>query len=140
DMQHLVDPRPTLDQFSHALTDLAEVVLAETLRVCQARLAERVGTTRLSDGRPCGFAIFGLGKFGGREMGYASDIELLFVYEGSGHTDRSQALDNSEFYERLCQEILGFIEAKQEGIFHLDVRLRPHGSKGLLACSADEFA
>jgi glutamate-ammonia-ligase adenylyltransferase len=140
DMTHLVDPSPTLDTFSQALTDLAEVVLAETLRVCRARLAEQFGTPRRSNGRPCGFAIYGLGKFGGCELGYASDIELLFVYEGAGHTDGSLALDNSEYHERLCQDILGFIEAKQEGIFHLDVRLRPHGGKGLLACSADEFA
>jgi glutamate-ammonia-ligase adenylyltransferase len=139
DMKHLVEPRPTLDNFSLALTELAEVVLAETLRVCQARLAEQFGTPRLADGRPSGFAIFGLGKFGGREMGYASDIELLFVYEGAGHTNGSTSVDNGEYYERLCQRILGFIEAKQEGIFHLDVRLRPHGSKGLLASSADEF-
>lgn len=142
DMRHLVDPAARLLPFSHALTDLAEIVLSKTLRICQDALAEEFGHPRLRAGhtdRPCEFAVFGLGKFGGREMGYASDIELLFVYEGSGHTDGRLSLDNSEYFERLCQEIIGFIEAKQEGIFHLDVRLRPHGKKGLLATSLEEF-
>lgn len=142
DMRHLMDPAARLQPFSHALTDLAEIVLAETLRVCREELAKHFGDPRVKaehHERPCEFGVFGLGKFGGREMGYASDIELLFVYEGSGHTDGSVALDNAEYFERLCQEIMRFIEAKQEGIFHLDVRLRPHGKKGLLATSLEEF-
>jgi glutamate-ammonia-ligase adenylyltransferase len=139
DMGHLMDPCARLEPFSHALTNLAEAALDESLRVCQDHLARQFGAPRLADGRPCGFAICGLGKFGGREMGYASDIELLFVYEGDGRTDGSEPLDNSEYFERLCQELMRFIEAKQEGIFHLDVRLRPHGKKGMLASSAEEL-
>jgi glutamate-ammonia-ligase adenylyltransferase len=142
DMRHLVDPATRLQPFSRALTDLAEIVLAETLRLCREDLAKQFGNPRVVAEpceRPCEFAVFGLGKFGGREMGYASDIELLFVYEGSGHTDGPVTVDNGEYFERLCQEIMRFIEAKQEGIFDLDVRLRPHGKKGLLATSLHEF-
>ena len=139
DMRHLMDPRGRLEPFSHALTDLAEIILAETLSTCRERLASRFGIPRLADGRPCGFTVCGLGKFGGRELGYASDIELLFAYDGPGHTDGAEAIDHTEYFERLCQDILGFIEAKQEGIFHLDVRLRPHGQKGLLASSLGEM-
>ena len=72
-------------------------------------------------------------------MGYASDIEVLFAYDGDGRTDGLEPLSNSEYFEHLCQEIMRFIEAKEEGIFHLDVRLRPHGRKGLLACAQDEL-
>lgn len=139
DMCHLMDPQARLEPFSHALTDLAEIILVESLRVCQGQLAHQFGVPRLADGRPCGFAVCGLGKFGGQEMGYASDIELLFVYEGEGRTDGPESLDNSEYCERLCQEMMRFIEAKQEGIFHLDVRLRPHGKKGMLASSVEEM-
>jgi len=140
DMRHLMDTQARLEPFSLALTDLAEVVLAESLRACQSHLAERFGAPRLVAGEPCGFAIFGLGKFGGREMGYASDIEVLFAYDGDGRTDGPEPLSNGEYFEHLCQEIMRFIEAKEEGIFHLDVRLRPHGRKGLLACAQDELA
>jgi glutamate-ammonia-ligase adenylyltransferase len=80
-----------------------------------------------------------LGKFGGRELGYASDIEVLFVYGGMGRTSAKPAIENSEYFERLGHELLQWIEAKQEGIFHLDVRLRPHGGKGSLANPLEEI-
>ena len=140
DLQHLLDPHQRLEPFAAALSDLADVILNETLRICHERLGRSFGRPRLPGGRACGFAICGLGKFGGREMGYASDIELLFAYSGPGQTDGPIMIANSEYFERLSQEIMGFIEAKQEGIFHLDVRLRPHGRKGMLAGSLEELA
>jgi glutamate-ammonia-ligase adenylyltransferase len=93
----------------------------------------------LENGKPCAFAVMGAGKFGGRELGYASDIEALFVYGGTGRTNGKTPIENSEYFERLTQELLQWIEAKQEGIFHLDVRLRPHGGKGFLANPLDEI-
>ena len=57
--------------------------------------------------KPCPFAVLGLGKFGGRELGYASDIEILFVYGGSGTTNGKNEIENSEYFERLAQELLG---------------------------------
>ena len=77
-------------------------------------------------------SVLGLGKFGGREMGYASDIELLFAY---APTPAAAALpvDPGQFYEQVVKELSGFIAARQEGIFHVDLRLRPHGAKGPLA-------
>ena len=80
-----------------------------------------------------------MGKFGGRELGYASDIEVLFVYREPGRTSGRRPVENSEYFERLAQEILQWIEARQEGIFHLDVRLRPHGSKGQLTNTLSEL-
>lgn len=139
DMTHLLDQAASLPDFSRALTELAEVVLAQAVHDCRALLASAHGTPKLSDGAPCPFSVFGMGKFGGGELGYASDIEVLFVYGGAGRTTGRTRLDNSEYFERLVQAILQRIEAKQEGIFHLDVRLRPHGGKGLLANSLDEL-
>lgn len=139
DMKHLVDPATTLPDFSRALTELAEAVLDQAVRDCQARLTVLYGSPRLAGGAACPLAVLAMGKFGGRELGYASDIELLFVYQGSGGTAGRRRLDNLEYFERLAQEILRRVEAKQEGIFHLDVRLRPHGSKGLLANTLDEL-
>ncbi|MGH9460098.1 MAG: hypothetical protein ACRD1X_02690, partial [Vicinamibacteria bacterium] len=132
DMKHLLDPRVSLEVFSRALTDLAEVVLGEALRLGRDRLLAVHGTPRDEAGRECPFAVFGLGKFGGIEMGYASDIELLCVYGEPGHTEKT-GIENGDFFEALVKEIMGLIEARQEGIFHIDLRLRPHGSKGGLA-------
>jgi [glutamine synthetase] adenylyltransferase / [glutamine synthetase]-adenylyl-L-tyrosine phosphorylase len=132
DMKHLLDPSLTLDGFSRTLTDLAEAVVASALRVCLARLAATSGLPLLRDGRPCPVAVCGLGKLGGREMGYASDLELLCVYDDAGPTEDS-GLDPGRFFDELVREMTAFITAREEGIFHIDLRLRPHGGKGPLA-------
>src|SRR5205814_5615750 len=89
---------------------LAETVIAEAARISRTRVAAKFG-------EPSGsFAIFGLGKFGGREIGYASDLELLFVHQGK-----------NEFFEALAHQVAGFIDARSHGVFHIDLRLRSHG-------------
>jgi glutamate-ammonia-ligase adenylyltransferase len=138
DMKHMADAASLAD-FSEALTELAEVIVARSLKDCQAKLEKQYGTPRLANKKPCPFAILGEGKFGGRELGYASDIEVLFVYGGVGRTSGKQGIENSEYFERLAQELLQGIEAKQEGIFHLDIRLRPHGGKGSLTNPLEEI-
>ena len=132
DMKHLLDPEVGLERFSRALTDLAEAVIEEALALADARLAESHGRPRDGGGRECPVAVLGLGKFGGREMGYASDIELLVVYGGPGRSDRS-GIENGVYFEELVRGLTGLIAAREEGIFHLDLRLRPHGGKGPLA-------
>lgn len=139
DMAHLIKPDDDLDKFSSALTDLAEAVVEQAFRIARDDLNRTCGMPRLETRAVCPFALCGLGKFGGRELGYASDIELLFVYGGPGRTDGPESIDNSLYFERLCREILRLIEARQEGIFHIDLRLRPDGTKGPLAVSLDRF-
>lgn len=131
DMKHLLVPEEGLIAFSRALTDLAEIVLDEACDVCNRRLREKYGSPG------CAFAVFGLGKFGGREMGYASDLELLFVYDGSGLTSGPQPTEVAEYFERFAMEVLDFVEAKREGAFHIDLRLRPYGKAGRLANSIE---
>ncbi len=138
DMTHILDPATNLTDFSLALTELAEVIMDRSVRDCQASLERWYGVPRLANRQSCPFAVLGLGKFGGRELGYASDIEVLFVYGGPGRTGGKKGIENSEYFERLAQALLQWIEAKQEGIFHLDVRLRPHGGKGSLANALEE--
>lgn len=139
DMKHIVEPGTALPDFSAALTQLAEVIVDRSLKDCQAKLNKLYGPPRLANRRPCPFTVLGLGKFGGRELGYASDIEVMFVYGDAGRTGGKQPIENSEYFERLGAELLQWIEAKQEGIFHLDVRLRPHGGKGSLTNPFEEI-
>ena len=139
DMKHIVEPGTALPDFSAALTQLAEVIVDRSLKDCQAKLSKLYGPPRLANKKPCPFTVLGLGKFGGRELGYASDIEVMFVYGDAGRTGGKQPIENSEYFERLGAELLQWIEAKQEGIFHLDVRLRPHGGKGSLTNPFDEI-
>lgn len=137
DMKHLLEPQVTLMDFSRALTDLTEVVLDQAYVTCSRHWVERYGRPLQEDGTECPFSICGLGKFGGREMGYASDIELLFVYGGAGQTRGKRSIENGEFFERLARELADFIEARQEGIFHIDLRLRPYGKAGPWAASIE---
>lgn len=132
DMKHLLDPEMTLERFSHALADLAEAVVEQALALARARVVETHGRPRDAEGRECSLAVLGLGKFGGREMGYASDIELLAVYDGPGHTEKT-GIENGRLFEELVRELIDLIAAREEGIFHVDLRLRPHGGKGPLA-------
>ena len=134
DMRHLLENTP-LPQFSQALTNLADVILSQALLHSQQAINPQASLTA-----PPSMAIFGLGKLGGGELGYASDIEILFVYRMPHNPPRGQKSHvSSEYFERWAQEFLQWIEAKQEGIFHLDTRLRPHGEKGLLANSLEEI-
>jgi glutamate-ammonia-ligase adenylyltransferase len=132
DMKHLLDPAVSLGEFENALSDLAEAALETALDLCRSALVEAHGQPRLSDGRVCPMALLGLGKFGGRELGYASDLELMSVYGGPGRTDAS-GIENGAFFERLVQDLVETLDAREEGIFHIDLRLRPHGKKGALA-------
>ena len=134
DMRHLLDNSP-LPQFSQALTNLADIILHQALLHSQKAVNPKASLTASPS-----MAIFGLGKLGGGELGYASDIEVLFVYQIPASLLRSPASRlSSDYFERWAQEFLQWIEAKQEGIFHLDTRLRPHGEKGLLANSLEEI-
>ena len=132
DMKHLLEPAFGLIEFEHALSDLAEAVVAEAIALAQERLLAEHGRPLLEAGGECALAVFGLGKFGGRELGFASDLELLVAYGGPGHTERSR-LENGAFFEALVRELQGLIVAREEGIFRIDLRLRPHGKKGPLA-------
>jgi glutamate-ammonia-ligase adenylyltransferase len=131
DMKRLLDPGVSLESFSRALTDLAEAVLEEALAACRERQVAGHGRPR-RDGDECPVAFLGLGKFGGAEMGYASDVELLIVYGGAGTTERT-GIENGQFFEHVVHSLTEMIEAREGGIFHLDLRLRPHGAKGPLA-------
>ncbi len=138
DMNHILKST-SLPIFSQALTTLAEVILDQALLEAQSVVnqSRKPPTTKNNQSLPV--TICGLGKLGGRELGYASDIEIVFIYDMDPHTPPHQRPIIGEYYERLVQEFLHWIEAKQEGIFQIDTRLRPHGEKGLLANSMEEI-
>jgi [glutamine synthetase] adenylyltransferase / [glutamine synthetase]-adenylyl-L-tyrosine phosphorylase len=132
DLRHITG-RGTDAQFAAELTDLAEVVTAAAADLAHEALARRHGRPRLDDGRECRWSIAALGKFGGRELGYASDLELVFVYEGPGTTTGPEPITNDAYFERFVQTFLDVVPARQAGVFEIDLRLRPHGRAGALA-------
>ncbi|TVQ27428.1 MAG: glutamate-ammonia-ligase adenylyltransferase [Spirochaetaceae bacterium] len=139
DLDHILDPDRDFFFLSRRLTALAETVVRTALRISWEQLTARYGVPRTVAGIEAAHAMFGLGKLGGRALGYASDIELLFVYSDSGMTDGAEPIQNAEFFERLVTDTTGCIRTRREGIFAVDTRLRPHGSAGPLAVSLESF-
>lgn len=125
--------------FAEALTGLAELVIRAAADIVQRNLQARFGIPRTVAGLETRWALFGLGKFGGVAMGYASDIEVLFVYSDSGQTDGPEVVENSEYFDRFVRLLAEVVKAKREGIFHVDTRLRPYGASGPMACSLESF-
>jgi glutamate-ammonia-ligase adenylyltransferase len=121
------------------LTDLIEVVINAAFHLTGEDLRSVHGSPLLADGSISQMAVLALGKCGGRELGFASDIELMFVYSGEGVTDGSDPLAVSIFYEKVVQNFLNAIRARQEGIFQVDLQLRPYGKAGSMAVSLDSF-
>ncbi len=141
DMRYILGMTGAYWRFSTELTDLAEVVIEATYQMVRRELVTRYGEPLTEAGRPVPLSICALGKFGGRELGFASDIELIFVYNGNdmSMTSGPQVIAVSEFYERLVQSILQSVHSKQKGIFEIDLRLRPYGRAGSLAVALAAF-
>lgn len=128
DLRHLT-AHLDLVAFSRELSELAEVVVEET-----AEIAHRATASRFDAGaRRQPWCICALGKFGGTEMGFASDVELIFVHGGSGRGGEASA----GYFEEFVRTFLGTLHVHRQGIFEVDLRLRPHGNAGPLAISLD---
>jgi glutamate-ammonia-ligase adenylyltransferase len=139
DMRHILGHIAEFWQFSAELGDLAQVVVETACRLCVEELRAQLGTPCLQDGQPSPLSICALGKCGGRELGFASDIELMLIYAGNGQTTGPNVITTSEFYEKVVQAFVGAIRAKREGIFEVDLQLRPYGKAGSMAVSLDAF-
>jgi len=122
------------------ISALADVLLEEALREAVGHLRARYSPAQHLDsgGRltDTPFAILALGKLGGNELNYSSDIDLMFIF-GDGTEPHEAPLSNREYFIRLAQEITGILSRPtQEGaVFRIDLRLRPQGGEGELAIS-----
>lgn len=139
DLDHIVKDEADFLFLSRKLTSLAELIVEKAVSIVWDEMSRLHGVPRTVAGIEATLTILGLGKLGGAALGYASDIELLFVYSDQGKTDGPESIANSVFFEELCKKAVLLIEAKREGIFRVDLRLRPHGKSGPIACSLEEF-
>lgn len=139
DMRHLLGLTVEFWDFAREVTDLAESVVQAAFENCYAELQNEHGHPLREDGRHGELAVLALGKCGGREMGFASDIDLMFIYSGNGRTGGPVVIDNNDFYERLVESVLRTVGSRQEGIFQIDLQLRPYGKAGSLAVSLEAF-
>lgn len=147
DMRHLAGSVTDFESFAAELTELAEVVLVAACELVDAELRTKYGSPRTATSEAaksekrgeCSWCVAALGKLGGREIGFASDIELLFLYAADGMTNGRNTISNAVYFQHFVELFQQAIQAKRAGIFRIDLRLRPHGRAGNLAVSLDEF-
>lgn len=133
------------------LTDLGEVCLEQVLRAELQKLSQRYGVPTIPTGpdagKPCGFVLIALGKFGGRELGYRSDLDVVFLYEEDGRTvqpkrsRRTETTYHQHFFSELGQRLVKVVGqiGPYGRLFELDTRLRPTGRSGALVTSLEGF-
>ena len=133
----------SLPEITEELSNLADAILDVSYQRIRADLVARHGVPRFVDAngqtRECGMSVIALGKLGGRELNYSSDIDLMFVYTANGETDGEHPISNKEFYKKVANhytELLSTYTA--EGMcYRVDLRLRPDGSLGEVCISLD---
>ncbi len=134
DIAGVLEPEQTTEE----LSILAEVVLVGAYELVRGAMEARHGIPRDDGGEPVSLAILGMGKLGARELGYASDLDVIFVYSQDGDSDGDRPLDNVTYMTRLAQRLINNLHAMHRGgrLYEIDTRLRPSGSRGLLVSSA----
>ena len=113
DLLHATEVETTILE----MTNLAEAALQHCYEIGRDQIMKpKFGTPLNEDGTaPCRFAVIGMGKLGGFELNFSSDIDLIFVYSDEGKTD--EGVDNSEYYTRLCEFIIkAMSEVTVEGV------------------------
>ena len=135
--------RLPLMQVSDKLTWIAEVILEHVLSLAFSDMTRKYGEPR-RDSSGYGFAVFAYGKLGGIELGYGSDLDLVFVCDAAmqGVTDGERSIDNALFYTRLGQRMIHILETRMAmgQLYEVDMRLRPSGESGMLVSTAQGFA
>ena len=118
---------------------VADAIVEAALEFARRHLQEQYGQPLRSDLERSRFVVLGLGKLGGTELNYSSDIDLIFMYEHDGLTDARRNVTNQEYFERLCKEVVRLLtEATDLGsAYRVDLRLRPDGSHGPICMSFD---
>ncbi|OOF59784.1 bifunctional [glutamate--ammonia ligase]-adenylyl-L-tyrosine phosphorylase/[glutamate--ammonia-ligase] adenylyltransferase [Rodentibacter myodis] len=128
---------------SDHLTYLAEAIIEAVVNLAWKQMVTRFGTPQHLQPNEKGFLVIAYGKLGGIELGYKSDLDLVFLYDAvEGETaGGKKTIDNNQFYLRLAQKIVSIFNLNTSAgiLYEIDMRLRPSGDAGLLGCSLSAF-
>lgn len=143
----------TVEETTREISELAQALTAAAAETAYAEMTARYGEpmTEASPSvpaRPCGMCVLGMGKLGGRELNFSSDIDLIFIYDEEGQTTgllpdgrRTAPQSNHVFFTRMGEAIVKFLSGRdtEAQLYRVDMRLRPEGKSGPLARSLDSF-
>src|SRR5262249_2322980 len=120
-----------------ALSAFADGAIRVAAEFASRSLSRRYGTPRDSSGAAQPLVVLGMGKLGGGELNFSSDVDLVFLYPEGGETDGRRAIDNFEYFTRCGQKLIQLLDAVTvDGfVFRVDMRLRPLGESGPLVSS-----
>ena len=126
-----------VDETLASLSGLADVLIAAATRATEESLRERFGVARTDDGQQIPLLILAMGKLGGRELNFSSDVDLIYLYPQEGETDGPRALSAHEYFTRMAQGVTSLLdEITADGfVFRVDTRLRPFGDSGPVVVS-----
>lgn len=118
-------------------SDCADAIILHALEYCKQTLISRHGEPLDAQLKPVELITLAMGKLGGRELNYSSDIDLIFTYSAVGRTSGPEALDNQQFFSKLIQNFSQVLQNHTADglVFRVDLRLRPHGDSGPLVYS-----
>ena len=133
---------------SDRLTEIAEIIVEHAIELGWHQIGAQFGFPMCAEGaqrRPVTICAVGYGKLGGMELGYSSDLDLVFLHDSRGErqeTNGPRPIDNQLFFVRLAQRIMHLLTMHSAAgrLYEVDVRLRPSGKGGLLLTSIDAFA
>ncbi len=122
----------TLEETLHELSALADAAVLAAMRHAASSMTERHGEVRDADGEPCSLIAMAMGKLGGRELNFSSDIDLIFVYPDAEDSDGAKPLSPPEYFGRMVRRVVSLLgEVTADGfVFRVDIRLRPFGESG----------
>jgi glutamate-ammonia-ligase adenylyltransferase len=134
-----LDARQPAQDSARQLAWLADGVVAVVLALARREIERTHGG--IAGAR---FAVLGYGSLGGEELGFGSDLDLVFLYDApaDAHSDGARSLDASRWFARLAQKIVALLGTVTGAgrLYDVDVRLRPDGAKGLLVSSLASFS
>jgi glutamate-ammonia-ligase adenylyltransferase len=129
-----------LSEVTAELSNLADAILDGCYRGIRAELTARHGAPRSDEsGLECGFSVISLGKLGGKELNYSSDLDLMFLYSDNGQTGGPHRITNKEFFRKIANQLTDLLSTyTAEGLcYRVDLRLRPDGRYGEVCISLD---
>jgi len=133
--------RSSLEETLEDLSAFADDAVNRAMAVAWHSTCERYGTPQYAEGGAMPLVVVGMGKLGGRELNFSSDIDLVFLFPGYGETVHAAPVSHEEFFARLGQALLRLLSSiTVDGfVFRVDMRLRPFGDSGPLACGFSSF-
>ena len=135
--------RADIEEIFTSLSNLAEAIVLQTVRVVRASLSNVFGNAFDKDGKEMPLLIFGMGKLGGGELNFSSDLDLIFSYPYDGQTvGGSRVISHQEFFAKIVQRVSNLLsDTTVDGFcYRVDLRLRPFGDAGPLVHSFDALS